>query len=124
VGTGGSILIGGFLIGGSEPSQLLIRAVGPSLAPFGVSGTLSQPVLSVYDSGGNLIAVNVGWSNGSSDAAVAVANAGAASGAFPLTPGSADSAVLVTLSPGQYTAQVSGVDGSAGIALVEVYQVP
>jgi len=124
VGTGGSILIGGFVIGGSEPSQLLIRAVGPSLAPFGVSGTLSQPVLSVYDSGGNLIAVNVGWSNGSSDAAVAVANAGAASGAFPLTPGSADSAVLVTLSPGQYTAQVSGVDGSAGIALVEVYQVP
>jgi hypothetical protein len=124
VGTGGMILIGGFVIGGTQSSQLLIRGVGPGLAPFGVSGALSQPVLSVYDSGGNLVAVNVGWSNGSSEDAVAIARAETASGAFALTPGSADSAVLVTLSPGQYTAQVTGVNGSTGVALVEIYQLP
>ena len=124
VGTGGSMLIGGFVIGGTQPSQILIRGIGPGLAQFGVSGVLSQPVLSVYDSGGNLVAVNVGWSNGSSVDAVAIARAQTASGAFPLTPGSADSAVIVTLSPGQYTAQVTGANGSTGVALVEVYQVP
>jgi hypothetical protein len=124
VGTGANILIGGFVIGGTQPSQLLIRGVGPALSGFGVSGVLAQPVLSVYDSSGNLIAVNVGWSNGSSADAVAVATAASASGAFPLTPGGADSAVYVTLAPGQYTAQVTGVDGSTGVALVEVYQVP
>ncbi len=124
VGTGSDILIGGFVVAGTQPSQLLIRGVGPALAQFGVSGALPQPVLSVYDSAGNLIAANVGWSDGSSEDAVAVANAETASGAFPLTAGSADSAVFVTLSPGQYTVQVTGVNGTTGIALVEVYEVP
>jgi hypothetical protein len=124
VGTGADILIGGFVIGGTQATPLLIRAVGPSLSQFGVSGTLSQPILSIYDSNGNLVAVNIGWSNGSSADAVAIAGAATSTGAFALTPGSADSAVYVNLSPGSYTAQVTGENGSTGIALVEVYQVP
>jgi hypothetical protein len=124
VGTGADILIGGFVIGGAQSSQLLIRATGPGLAGYGVSGFLAQPILSVYDSSGNLVAVNVGWSNGGSAAAVAIADAAVTAGAFPLVPGSADSAVFLTLSPGSYTAQVTGVGGLTGIALVEVYQVP
>lgn len=124
VGTGADIAIGGFVVGGPQASQYLIRAVGPGLAQFGVPGGLAQPVLSIYDANSNLIAVNVGWSNGSSEAAVATASAASAAGAFPLTPGSADSAVYVTLAPGSYTAQVTGVGGSTGVVLIEVYQVP
>jgi hypothetical protein len=85
---------------------------------------LAQPVLSVYDSGGNLVGLNVGWSNGSSADAVDVSEAASAAGAFALDPGSADCAVFLTLPPGQYTAEITGVDGTAGAALVEVYQVP
>ena len=124
VGTGADVLIAGFVIGGTQSSQLLIRGIGPGLAQFGVSDPLAQPVLSVYDSGGNLVGLNVGWSNGSSADAVAVANAASAAGAFSLVPGSADSAVCLTLPPGQYTAEITGVDGTTGSALVEVYQVP
>jgi hypothetical protein len=124
VGTGPNILIGGFVVGGTQPSQVLIRAIGPGLKQFGVPGFLAQPVLSLYDSTGKLIAVNVGWSNGTSADAVALANAATTTGAFPLQAGSADSAVLVTLAPGAYTAQVTGINDSTGVGLVEVYQVP
>ncbi len=124
VGTGGNILIGGLVIGGTQPNKVLIRAAGPGLAQFGLTGVLTQPVLSVYNSNGQLIAVNIGWSNGSSTDAVALANVASNVGAFAFQPGSADCAVLLTLAPGAYTAQVTGANGSTGIALVEVYQVP
>lgn len=124
VGTGADILIGGFVLGGTQPSQVLVRAVGPGLSQFGVSGVLAQPVLSIYDSNGDLIAINVGWSSGGSAEAVAVADAAVATGGFPLAPGSADCGLLLLLPPGSYTAQVTGVGDSTGIALVEVYQVP
>lgn len=124
VGTGANILIGGLIVGGSQPSQVLIRAVGPGLASFGISGVLAQPVLSIYNAAGQLVAVNIGWSNGGSADAVALAAAATKTGAFPLQPGSEDSALLLTLAPGAYTAQVSGANDSTGIALVESYQVP
>jgi hypothetical protein len=124
VGSGANLSIGGFVIAGSQPSQVLIRAIGPSLASFGLSGALGQPVLAVYDASGTLIAVNTGWSSGGSDAAVAINKAALNVGAFLLQPGSNDCAVLLTLPPGAYTAQVSGANGSTGLALAEVYQVP
>ncbi len=93
VGTGAGILIGGLVVGGTQPSQVLIRAVGPGLTQLGVAGVLAQPVLSVYDSAGQLIAINVGWSNGTSADAVAVSAAAMKTGAFPLQAGSADSAL-------------------------------
>jgi hypothetical protein len=74
------------------------------------------------DSAGNQVATNTGWSTGSNS--TAVASATTAAGAFPLPQGSADSALVVTLAPGSYTAVVSGVGTSTGIALVEVYVVP
>jgi hypothetical protein len=117
-------LIGGFTVAGSQPSKVLIRAVGPGLIPFGLTGALASPVLSVYDSRGVLIGVNTGWSAGGSVDAVAINNAALSVGAFLLQPGTNDCAVLLTLPPGGYTAQVAGANGASGVALVEVYQVP
>jgi hypothetical protein len=119
VGTGGNILIAGFAIGGSTSRTVLIRASGPALVPFGVSGTLSDPQLGLY-SGATLLNSNGGWGGNSE-----IASAASSVGAFSWSNSSSlDSAILVTLPPGAYTAQVSGASGDTGVALVEVYEVP
>lgn len=122
VGTGSRVEIAGIVVSGSEPAKVLVRAVGPTLGQFGVSGALAQPSLSIMDANGNVLATNVGWST-SADAPAILSEA-EATGAFALPQGSADSAILITLPPGNYTATVSGVGGTTGVALVEVYQAP
>jgi septal ring-binding cell division protein DamX len=122
VGTGGNIIIPGFVISGSGTDQLLVRADGPSLTQFGVSGVLAQPSLSVYNGAGTVIASNTGWGTSSNPALLA--STAAAVGAFAFASGSADSAQIVNLSAGAYTIQVSGVNGTTGVALAEVYEVP
>jgi hypothetical protein len=133
VGTGANILIGGFVVSGTDSETVLIRAVGPTLSALGVVGALSNPTLTVYDSASPaaVIASNTGWQNavtaGPSAVAAGVQSASPATmtsvGAFALTAGSADSAMVLTLPPGAYTAQVSGASSSAGVALVEIYEV-
>jgi hypothetical protein len=122
VGTGSSVEIGGFYIQGSQPETVLVRAVGPTLGQFGVTGALAETSLSVIDSSGNSVATNTGWSSNPNAAEIAAETA--ATGAFALPAGSADSALLLTLPPGAYTAVVSGANGASGVALVEVYQAP
>jgi hypothetical protein len=121
VGTGGNILIAGFVIEGSQPVTLLLRGVGPTLgiAPFNVAGVLAQPQIDLFNSSSVNIGSNAGWNNNA-----ALSAAFAATGAFALPAGSADAAMLVTLPAGGYTLQLSGVNGSTGIGLVEVYLVP
>jgi hypothetical protein len=124
VGTGGNVLIAGFVIGGSTSRTVLIRASGPALAPFGVTGTLPDPALALNLSNANgtstLLASDDGWGGRSE-----ITSAAASVGAFPWgNPASGDSALLVTLPPGGYTAQVSGQSGDTGVALVEIYEVP
>jgi len=122
VGTGANIIFGGFAIGptslaGTEP--VLIRASGPALAAFGVTGVLADPQLQLYNSAGAALSgdLNQGWGG---DAAIA--SAAATVGAFAWTSaGSHDAALLVSLAPGAYTAQVSGESGDTGDALMEVY---
>ncbi len=119
VGTGGNILIAGFAIGGNTSRTVLIRASGPALGEFGVTGTLADPQLQLF-SGATVLQSNTAWGGNPQ-----VAAAAASVGAFPWSStGSKDSAILVTLPPGAYTAQVSGATGDTGIALVEVYEVP
>jgi len=119
VGTGGSILIAGFVIGGATSKTVLIRASGPALIPFGVSGTLPDPRLQLF-SGSTLVESDSGW-GGDAEIASTAASVGAFSwGSSPTN----DSAILVTLPPGAYTAQVSGAGGDTGVALIEVYEVP
>jgi hypothetical protein len=122
VGTGGNILIPGFVIGGSGAEQLLVRADGPSLTQFGVSGVLAQPSLGITNSAGTVVASNTVWGTNSNP--TQITTVGAAVGAFALTVGSVDSAKVVSLQPGAYTVQVSGVNSSTGVALAEVYEVP
>jgi hypothetical protein len=124
VGTGSNVLIAGFIVGGTTSKTVLIRASGPAIAaaPYSVAGTLADPELQLYGPGSPspLLATNAGWSGNPQIAAEA-----AAVGAFPWTnPSSKDSALLITLPPGAYTAQVSGAGGDTGVALVEVYDVP
>ena len=117
VGTGDDILIAGFTLVGAGSKQVLIRAVGPTLTIFGVSGALADPTLRVIDATGVTIASNDNW-------AATLAPTFAQIGAFPLTPASRDAALLVTLPAGStYTIQVSGVSNTTGEALVEVYEV-
>jgi len=120
VNTGSDILIAGFSISGNVPKTVLIRGVGPSLNALGVSGTLSDPVLALYNNAGTKLDENNDW--GGNDRLSA---AFAQIGAFALaSPASRDAAMVVTLVPGNYTAQVSGAGGTTGVALIEVYELP
>ncbi len=121
VQAGDKAMISGFVITGREPQKVLIRAAGPVLTRFGVAGALSRPVLSLVSYNGTAIAENTGWSTASNAADIATASASV--GAFSFPTGSADSALLVTLAPGVYTARVTGATAATGIALLEVYTV-
>lgn len=123
VGTAEGVLIPGIVVGPGAAKTVLIRAIGPTLgeAPFGVAGALGQPVLTLFQ-GSRAVASNTAW-GGAPNAAEIRATARAV-GAFALPESSRDSALLVTLPPEAYTLQVSGANGTTGVALVEVYEVP
>jgi kumamolisin len=131
VGTGSGVAISGFVVAGSQPVQLLVRAIGPALEGFGLTGTLAQPSIAVFDSNSTLIASDTGWGNqpiaGASNVAATFRRASAGDmasvGAFALAANSADSAMVVTLLPGAYTAVVSGAGGGTGTGLAEVYEI-
>jgi hypothetical protein len=116
IGTG---VTAGFVIGGSTARTVLVRAIGPTLAGFGVGGTVADPRLALF-SGQTQIGANDNWGGGG-----ALSAAFAQVGAFGLAADSRDAALLVSLQPGAYTVQVSSVDPAiSGVALVEVYEVP
>ncbi len=119
VGTGGDVLIPGFVIGPGAPKTVLVRAVGPTLGVFGVGGPLASPVLTVFDAAQQRLAANTRWTTAPN--AAALRTTAARVGAFALPDGSADSVVLATLAPGAYTAQTAGAADTTGVALVEVY---
>jgi hypothetical protein len=109
-------LIAGFSISGNGPRTLLIRAVGPTLSSFGVEGALGDAKLELF-SGSGKMQENDNWD-------VSARSTFSRVGAFDLATNSRDAVLLVTLAPGSYTAQLSGVNGATGVALVEVYEVP
>jgi hypothetical protein len=118
VGTGADLLIAGFNVAGSGTLRVLIRAVGPTLAGFGVTSALADPKLEVFDASSVKIAESDDWS-------ASLASTFAAVGAFALPTGSKDAATLVTLTAGKsYTVQVSGIANATGEALVEIYEAP
>jgi hypothetical protein len=116
VGTGTNALTVGFVINGSGSKQMLIRADGPALTALGVSGALATPELTLLNSSNVTVDSDTSWGGSAT-----LANIFASVGAFALQAGSADSAIFDTLPSGAYTAQVSGVNGSTGIALAELY---
>jgi len=114
--------VAGFVISGNENKTVLIRAAGPALLPFGVSGTLSDPTLKLFDSKQQVIGTNDDWAV-SADIAAVITTAATKVGAFGFGSGSTDAAILVTLPPGLYSAHVSSKGTDSGVALVEVYEV-
>ena len=120
-GAGDAALIAGFTISGAAAKGVLIRAVGPTLGAFGVQGALRRAALTLFR-GQSVMAGNAGWT-ASSDA-LEIARQAAAAGAFPLVTGSGDAALIARLDPGNYTAQVTGPPGEAGVVLLEVYEAP
>ncbi|HVU35560.1 MAG TPA: pectinesterase family protein [Opitutaceae bacterium] len=120
-GSGNNTLISGFLVTGSQPKRMLVRAVGPGLSAYGIASPLAKPVLSIYR-GSTLVAQNTGWSTSTDASAISLATAEI--GAFALGTNSADSALLINLAPGLYTAQVTSADGTTGTALLELYEAP
>ena len=112
VETGDQVSIAGFIIEGTSPKRIVLRAIGPSLASFGIANALPDPVLELHASDQTLIASNDNWQD--SNAADITAT-----GLAPTNP--LESAMVETLDPGSYTAVMSGKNGTTGIGLVEVY---
>jgi hypothetical protein len=119
--TGGNV-ISGLFVGGTGTIRVLVRAVGPGLAGFGVESVLVRPTMSIFNGGGTILRSNTGWTSDGYKADLAAA--AQAVGAFPLADPSADCAMLLTLNSGSYTIPVGGVGGTTGEVIVEVYVVP
>ncbi|QYM78336.1 peptidylprolyl isomerase [Horticoccus luteus] len=119
VGLGEHVLIAGFVVTGDTARTLLIRGLGPTLTSLGVTNALANPRLDLFNSSGDTVASNDDWAGD-----VTIKNVSATIGATALVSDSSQDAVLlVTLPPGVYTAQVSGVGATTGVALAEVYEV-
>ncbi|MGI8957307.1 MAG: cupredoxin domain-containing protein [Chthoniobacterales bacterium] len=112
VQTGDNVLIGGFIVAGNDPKKVILRAIGPSLTPLGVTGALADPVLELHGSGGALITSNDNWKDTQQTDIEA-------SGFAPKSE--LESAIIATLDPGAYTAIVGGKAGRSGVGLVEGY---
>ena len=116
VETGNDVLIGGIIVVGSDPQKVIVRAIGPSLGGAGVAGALQDPALELHDGDGTLIASDDNWRDTQEAEIIAT-------GVPPTND--LESAIVATMpaSPTgiDYTAIVRGVNGTTGVALVEVY---
>ena len=116
VETGNNLMIGGFTLGnGTGTSDVVVRALGPSLTSFDVAGALADPTLEIHDGNGTLLATNDNWKETQQSEITAT-------GLAPTND--QESAILRAFAPGAYTAIVAGHDGTTGVALVELYRLP
>lgn len=113
VQSGDQVLIGGFIVGGTQSKTVVVRAIGPSLAAAGITQPLSDPTVELRDASGLLLASNDNWQSGPQAGQIQ------SEGLAPTQ--AAESALQATLNPGSYTAIVRGANGSSGVALVEIY---
>jgi len=112
VQTADNVMIGGFIIGGADPTKVLLRAIGPSLATQGVLQPLADPILELHDGNGDIISTSDNWRSTQQAEIIATG--------IPPTD-DRESAILTTLQPGSYTTIVRGQNNTTGVALVEVY---
>lgn len=118
----------GFVVaaGAAQSKKLILRAIGPSLASFGVTNALRAPILRIYDSAGNLYTNGYAYTPviGGLTYEADLANSLATTGAFPIPADTLDAVVMMPFLPGAYTAQVTSGDHTAGTVLLEIYEVP
>src|SRR5215831_13276619 len=121
VQTGDDVMIGGFIVQGTEAKNVIIRAIGPELIPFGIPNPLADPTLELHDDTGALIASNDNWMTTIIGGIITADQVAAirASGYAPTNV--MESAMIISLPPGNYTAIARGVNNMTGIGLVEVY---
>jgi len=112
VQTGNNVLISGFIIAGSGNKSILVRTLGPTLSSFGIADALANPFLELHNSAGAIITSNNDWGS-AANAQLIPANL--------RPPNNLESAILTSLAPGKYTAVISGVNSTTGVALGEVY---
>ena len=111
--SGENVMIGGLIVTGNESAPLVLRGIGPSLSNFGVPAVLANPFLELHDGNGGLIQANNNWRDSQE---VALQNSGLA------PTDDLESAILISVPPGNYTALLKGADGATGNGLVEVYK--
>ena len=116
IGTDDNVLIGGFIVGGTGSAGVIIRALGPSLAAFGITSAISDTVLTVFDKNGSLVMTNDNWPTDPNAATIQ------SSHLAPSNP--KESATYLQLAPGNFTAIVRGAGGATGTGLVEIYNLP
>jgi hypothetical protein len=112
--TGDNIGIGGFIIAGNVPKHVLVRAIGPSLAQFGVPNPLGDPVLELHGPNGFSTVTNDNWQDDPVQRALILASGIAPTNDF-------ESAIDANLTPGNYTALISGKNNASGAGLIELY---
>jgi hypothetical protein len=120
VQTGNNVMIGGFTLGGNSNNpntEVAVRGVGPSLSQFGLSNVLADPTLALHNANGTVMIANDNWQD---DAA----SAGQLSIHGLALQNSLESGIFATLPPGAFTAVLAGKNGTTGIGLVEIYNIP
>ncbi|MBL9187596.1 MAG: alkaline phosphatase D family protein [Opitutaceae bacterium] len=124
IASGDDALVSGFVISGASERRVLVRAIGPTLAAFGINDALARPILTVQQ-GSRLVATNTSWAGATPAATEAILDAFDRAGAFRLVDeNSRDTVLLLSLAPGPYTVQVKSGDGTPGATLLEVYDLP
>src|SRR5947208_2679149 len=121
VQTGDNVVIGGFIVQGSQPKRVIIRAIGPELSQYGVPNALSNPTLELYNGAGALIASNDDWTHTIIGGVITSNQFHDITNSGYVPNDRRESAIIADLPAGNYTAIVRGVDNMTGVALVEVY---
>jgi hypothetical protein len=121
VQTGDNVMIGGFIVQGTAPKRVIIRAIGPELTQYGVPNPMADPTLELHDGTGALIASNDNWQQTIIGGIITVSQVGAIQGSGHVPGDPRESAIIAELPPGNYTAIVRGLSNTTGVALAEVY---
>jgi hypothetical protein len=121
VQTGDNVMIGGFIVQGTGPKRVIIRAIGPELTQYGITNPLANPTLELHDGTGSLIATNDDWQTTILGGIITSNQVGDIQNSGHAPTAASESAVIADLQPGNYTAIVRGVGNTIGVGLVEVY---
>ena len=121
VQTGDDVMIGGFIVQGTQPKNVIIRAIGPELSQYGIPNFLADPTLELHNGNGALIASNDNWQHTIIGGIITTNQVQDIQNSGHAPADASESAIIANLPPGNYTAIVRGVNNTTGVALVEVY---
>ena len=121
VQTGENVMIGGFIVQGTGPKRVIIRAIGPELTQYGISNALGNPTLELHNRAGAVIASNDNWQTTILGGIITSSQVSDIQNSGHAPTAASESAIIANLQPGNYTAVVRGVNSTTGVGLVEVY---